>query len=70
MDVIKSGLEAIRGGVDCPCICSRITGGFRGADNMALEGGGCGCNCNIDCLYPDAQVLNMDANSTAAYRFD
>jgi hypothetical protein len=67
MDVIKSGLETIRGGSDCPCICARGTGGFRGADTMALDGGGCGCNCNIDCLYPVTLGQNMSANSTLAW---
>jgi len=70
MEVIKSGLEEIRGGVDCPCICSRFTGQFRNADIMALDSGGCGCNCNINCGSPATTVSNMAANSSMAYDYD
>jgi len=63
MDVIKSGLEAIRGGVDCPCICSRGAG-WSGNDTVALNGGGCACGCA--CRNIDTYANNV-ANQTAAW---
>jgi hypothetical protein len=64
MEVIKSGLEAIRGGEGCPCICSRGSGGFLGQDTEALDGGGCSCGCT--CSYVDTFDNNI-ANQTSAY---
>jgi hypothetical protein len=65
MEVLKSGLEQVRGGAECPCICSRATGGYRATDTNALDSGICGCNCSIDCgSY--AVVENSMANALLA----
>jgi len=62
MKVIKSGLEYVRAGAGCPCICHT---GWSGADTMALEGGGCGYNCGCSGEW----VENADANSLKAYKY-
>jgi hypothetical protein len=64
MDVIESGLEGIRGGAGCPCICSKATGTFLRHDTDALSSGACGCGCS--CLYIDNFDNNI-ANQTMAY---
>jgi hypothetical protein len=60
MEVIKSGLEHVKGG-GCPCICSS---GWSTADTMGLEDGACGFNCG--CNY-QTFVVNAEANSKLAY---
>ena len=63
MEVIKSGLESIRGGEGCPCICSRGSGGFFRQDTAGLEHENCGCGCA--CSYVDTYDNNV-ANQTLA----
>jgi hypothetical protein len=59
MEVIKSGLESVKGG-GCPCICST---GWSGADTMGLETGDCAFNCG--CLAATTQA-NLAANCAKA----
>jgi hypothetical protein len=64
MEVIESGLEKIRGGVDCNCVCSKGAGTFLRGNTRADEGGGCSCECS--CITV-ASYTNNVANQTQAY---
>jgi len=67
MEVIKSGLESIRGGEGCPCICSRGSGGFLRQDTAGLENANCGCGCS--CSSIDTYTNNI-ANQTLASSYN
>jgi hypothetical protein len=64
MEVIESGLEKIRGGVDCNCVCSRGAGTFMAGNTRATEHGGCSCECSC---YTTGTYVNNIANQTMAF---